>query len=45
MFLGFFLRKSLVGIELFRTFASAFAQKFGERQKRKSSLIDLHRQK
>ena len=32
MFLGFFLGKSLDGIEIIRTFASAFAQKFGERQ-------------
>ena len=28
MFLGFFLGKSLDGIEFIRTFASAFAQKF-----------------
>ena len=45
MFLGFFLEKSLVGIDIIRTFASAFAQKFRAEAKRKSSLKDLHRQK
>ena len=29
MFLGFFLEKSLYGIEIIRTFAPAFAQNFG----------------
>ena len=45
MFLGFFLEKSLVGIDIIRTFASAFAQKLSGSGKRKSSLKDLHRQK
>ena len=45
MFLGFFLGNSLVGIDIIRTFASAFAQKFRAGAKGKSSLKDLHRQK
>ncbi len=48
MFLGFFLAKSLDGIDIIRTFASAFAQNLRRSQGRealKSSLKDLHRQK
>ena len=45
MFLGFFLAKSLDGIDIIRTFASAFAQNLSGSEKRKSSLKDLHRQK
>ena len=36
MFLEFFLGKSLVGIDIIRTFASAFAQKFRAEAKRTS---------
>ena len=45
MFLGFFMGKSLVCIDIIRTFASAFAQNLSGSEKRKSSLKDLHRQK
>ena len=34
MFLGFFLGKSLVGIDIIRTFASAFAQNLSGSEKK-----------